>query len=110
MPAMSEQALVNQCHAYLTLKGHFVWRNNTGRVHSDYTNKIGIKTHRMWQVGIKGSSDIIGVATDGRFIAIECKIGKNKTTQFQEDFLEAVRSRGGIAAVVYQLEDLQQIL
>lgn len=107
---MNEQALVNQAKAYLTLKGHYVWRNNTGRIHSDYVDKKGGLHHRMWQAGVKGSSDLIGVAADGRFIAIECKVGRNKATQFQLDFLEAVRSRGGIAVIIYSLDDLQKIL
>ena len=36
----------------------------------------------------------------GRFIAIECKAGKNKPTLLQVRELEAIRSRDGVAVVV----------
>lgn len=62
----------------------------------------------MWRSGFKGISDIIGVSKDGRFIAIECKIGHNKATMFQEQFIHDVISRGGIGAVVYSLAELQE--
>ena len=38
--------------------------------------------------GFKGVSDVVGInGEDGKFIAIECKVGKNKPTQFQISYL-----------------------
>lgn len=105
---MSEQMLVNEIKHYLNVKGHFVWRNNSGVTRSSYTDKRGVRSERMWRSGFKGISDIIGVSNDGRFIAIECKVGKNKATIFQEQFLQDIKEHGGIAAVVYNLEELQE--
>lgn len=102
----SEQNLVNTCIHYLNLKGCFVWRNNSGVTRASYTTKAGITKNRIWRSGIRGASDIIGVSKDGRFIAVECKIGKNTVNPNQAEFLREVASRGGIAVIVYSIDDL----
>lgn len=56
-----------------------------------------------------GTADITGCSSAGRFIAIECKIGKNKPTDLQNAYLEEVRKRGGIAVVAYSLDDVMNI-
>jgi hypothetical protein len=89
---MNESALVNAAIRYLWLCGCFVWRNNTGA----YRKPDG----HMVRFGAKGSSDVLGVAPDGRFLAIECKVGRNTPTEHQTHFLAEVRARGGIALVV----------
>ena len=102
MIRMPEQVLVNQVLAYLTLKKHYVWRQNTGAM----TTKEG----RFIKFGHKGISDVLGVARDGKMIAIECKIKPNKPTQFQVDFLDEIKRRGGYAVLAYELEDVQKVL
>jgi hypothetical protein len=89
---MNESALVNAVIRYLWLRGCFVWRNNTGA----YRKPDG----HMVRFGTKGSSDVLGVAPDGRLLAIECKVGRNTPTEAQAHFLAEVRARGGIALVV----------
>ena len=49
--------------------------------------------------GNSGVPDIL-CCFGGRFIAIECKAGKGKTTKLQDSNLEAIRNAGGIAMVV----------
>lgn len=105
---MNETQLVRLCIAYLLLKDHFVWRNNTGVTRSSYTNKFGQQKDRMWRAGMKGSSDILGVTKDGKFLAVECKIGKNKTTPIQQEFLLSIKGRGGVAIVAYDVSDLEK--
>ena len=56
-----------------------------------------------------GTADITGCSKDGRFIAIEAKIKPNKTTQLQDDYLEEIRKRGGIAIVAYDLSDVDHL-
>jgi hypothetical protein len=102
----SEQQVVNSVLHYLNGRGHFVWRNNSGVARA--VDKRG--RERLWRAGIKGSADIIGVAKDGKFIAVECKHGKNKTTESQDMFLKDVRDRGGYAVVAYDIEDLPKEL
>lgn len=50
--------------------------------------------------GRSGVPDIIGCVQGGKFLAIECKAGKNKPTLLQVRELEAIRSRDGVAVVV----------
>lgn len=107
---MSEQSLVNQIIAYLKITGNYVWRQNTGAMTKKYTDKLGRRKTSFIQFGHKGISDILGVTKDGRFLAVECKVGSNKPTQFQADFLEEVKSHGGIAILAYSLDDVQNQL
>jgi hypothetical protein len=60
----------------------------------------------------RGVSDLIGCTPDGRFFAIECKApGKaDDTSQAQEDFLQAVRERGGLALVADDVGIVAEII
>ena len=62
-------------------------------------------------LGRSGIPDIIG-CYQGRFIAIECKAGKGKTTALQERELAAIKAAYGFAVVVREdnLEELEQEL
>jgi hypothetical protein len=107
---LTEQQLVTYCINYINAKGHFVWRNNSGVTHNTYTNKAGVTHDRMWRAGVKGGSDILGIAKDGRFIAVECKVGKNKATPIQLAFLDEIKRRGGHAYIVYTQQEIEAIL
>lgn len=107
----SESALVKQIIQYLNYLGHYAWRVNTGAFAGQYTNKQGIRKTRFIQFGKKGMSDILGIHKDtGQLIAIECKVGYNKPTEFQKDFLEDIKSRNGIAILAYKLEDVSEVI
>ena len=49
-----------------------------------------------------GASDIPDIICchNGRFIAIECKAGKNKTTPLQDAHIARIRAAGGVAVVI----------
>ena len=49
--------------------------------------------------GRAGIPDII-CCVDGRFLAIECKAGKNKPTKLQEREISKIYDAGGVAVVV----------
>ncbi len=49
--------------------------------------------------GRSGIPDII-CCVKGKFLAIECKAGKNKPTPLQEMEMQKIRAAGGIAMVV----------
>lgn len=49
--------------------------------------------------GRAGIPDVIG-CFNGRFIAVECKAGKGKTTALQERELERIADAGGYSVVV----------
>ena len=49
--------------------------------------------------GASGIPDII-CCHNGRFIAIECKARKNKTTPLQDAHIARIRAAGGVAVVI----------
>ena len=96
-----ETALVSQCLNYLQLRGIPSWRNNSGAV------KVGKQLVRFGQVG---SPDILGILPFGRLLAIECKVGRNKLSPAQEDWLERARVAGARCEVIRSLDELMAIL
>ena len=94
----AETDLVKACLSYLELCGAFVWRNNSGQLRD--------RTGRPVRFGKVGSADIIGVWTDGKFLAVECKIGRNTPTAQQDAFLDAVAAHGGHAIVARSVDDI----
>jgi hypothetical protein len=101
---LKETHLVQQVIQYLNFKGHFAWRNNTG------ATRAGKHGERFIRYGYPGSSDVLGIEKGtGRLIAIECK-ATTKTTDLQDEFLNQIRKRGGIAVVAYDLKDVETIL
>jgi hypothetical protein len=100
---MKEANIQAQIMLALSKAGCIVWRNNTGAL----TDKTG----RLVRYGLcKGSSDIIGVCPDGRFLAVEVKSAKNRLTQDQERFISAVKASGGRAGVARSVDDAMGIL
>ncbi len=78
------------------LPGVVFWRNQTG-----FTMEDG----RGIRYGLaKGSSDLIGIV-DGRFVALEVKAGKGRTSKDQETFFRCVRRAGGFACAVWSVEE-----
>ena len=64
----------------------------------------------MGNFGRAGIPDSIG-CYNGRFVAIECKAGKGKTTALQERELARIKDAGGVAYVInednlHELKDL----
>jgi len=105
MASVNETALVKAAIEWLLWKRVFCWRNNTGAMAlggDDGTKK------RFVRYGIKGASDILGVLPGGRFLAAEAKVGRNKLTGHQKDFLHAVNDSGGLGIVFYSLDELEQ--
>ncbi len=100
IPKQNETALVKACLQYLNMvAGALARRNNTG--------KLIDRTGRPVTFGLGvGSSDIIGCLPGGRYLAVECKIGKNKLTLNQKLFLESVKAAGGLALCVWSLPEL----
>lgn len=61
--------------------------------------------------GKSGVPDIV-VCYKSHFVGIECKAGKNKTTEIQDRNLIAIKKNGGIAVVVNEnnLDELKEML
>lgn len=80
-----------------------VWRNNTGALRD--------KNDRLVKYGLcVGSSDIIGIAPGGRFIAIEVKAPGKLPTPEQVKFISAVNKAGGAAFVCDDEKKLKSLL
>lgn len=68
-----------------------VWRNSTGFAERD---------GRPIRFGLAvGSSDLIGMAPGGLFLAVECKLNSGRLSDGQRRFLELVYRLGGVAVV-----------
>jgi len=93
-----EGKIVADILEYLRVSGIFAWRSNSGAFRAN---------GRMVQYGKVGSSDIIGILNDGRFLAIECKTDYGKVSQAQIDFLSAIDKSGGVAFVAHGVEDVK---
>jgi hypothetical protein len=88
-----EGAVKKEVMEYLALRGVFCWVNNTGR-----RGKVNF--------GKVGSSDIIGILDDGRFLAIELKAPGGVPTMDQIMFLAEIAKRGGVAFVATSAEEV----
>lgn len=89
---MKEQDIQRLIMLALSEAGCLIFRNNVGVL----KNAAGIPIRFGLAVG---SSDLIGIAPGGRFLAVEIKTPTGKATPEQLRFIEAVRARGGIAGI-----------
>lgn len=94
-----ERDLVRAVIEYIQLRGGLALRINSGLI------VIG-DGQRVMRGAPAGTADVIACLPGGRFAAIECKVGKNRPTALQEDFLETVKQAGGLAIVAWSIEDL----
>ena len=89
---MKEKELVKRISDYLrTVDNLFFWKEHGG------------------QYGTAGIPDII-VCYKGRFLAFECKVGKNKTTVLQEVTIKQMIRAGGYAIVVRSVEEVKEVI
>jgi penicillin-binding protein-related factor A (putative recombinase) len=98
-----EQEIQKEILKYLSMRGIFAFRNNTG---SFVIN--GAKGKRFFRAGVKGGSDIVGILKgSGKFLAIEVKRFKNlKPTPDQQAFLDKINKDGGVAFYTHSLKDV----
>lgn len=76
----------------LSAAGCLIWRQNTGAMRGD--------DGRLIRFGLcVGSSDIIGMSPDGRFLAVEVKRLGGRTSAAQVRFIAAVNLHGGRAGI-----------
>lgn len=103
-----EKDIQNAICEYLTLKGHFFWRQNNIPVFG--TNNAGHRTFRsLPKYTPKGIPDII-VVKEGKFIAIEVKRQGAILTPEQVEFRRKVVEAGGDYYVCYSVVDVQDFL
>lgn len=89
---MKESDLIRKIAEYLkTVKGLFFWKEHGG------------------MYGTAGIPDII-VCYKGRFIAFECKVGKNNPTVLQAQTIRQIIAAGGYAMVVRTVEEVRKVI
>ena len=107
MAKQKETDIMNAIIEYLLWKKFYVWRSNNAPIF-DITRKV---FRAMPKHALTGVADIIGVLPDGRFLAIEVKADENKKpTEAQQEFLNNIMDRHGIAFVAYCLPDVEKYL
>ena len=98
----SEANVQGDCMIALSEAGCVIWRNNTG--------VLPDKTGRPIRFGLcVGGSDLIGIAPDGKFLAVEVKSAIGQPTDAQVRFIDAVRAKGGRAGIARSAEDAVKI-
>ena len=105
---MTESQLLKQVLEALNYMPGRYWRANSGAVKASYTDKAGNTKNRFYRFqGMAGVSDIIGIHESGKFVAIELKVGKNKPTQKQQDFIDMINYHSGVGIIAYSWEDVE---
>jgi hypothetical protein len=116
MGVLTETALQNQIRLAVSAECGDVtlWRNHTGALKS--------ADGRMVQFGLcPGSADLIGIRavtitpdmvgqTIGQFVAMEIKMPGGRVRPDQVQFLEHVRSKGGLSAVAKSTDEAVALL
>lgn len=110
-----ETALMHSMMLALSDAGCLVFRNNTGQAWQGKPihragSQVTLTECRMIPYGLcVGSADLIGVAPDGRFLAVEVKTPTGRTSTQQTAFISAVRLAGGRAGVARTVEEALEL-
>lgn len=113
---MKESQLQSLILLALSEAGCKIWRCETagvwvGVVIHRSNATVTLAEARMIQAGLtKGGSDIIGIAPDGRFLAVEVKTPTGRIRPEQTVFLDVVRKAGGIAGVARSVEEALRLI
>lgn len=111
-----ETAIQNQIMLALSGAGCLVFRNETsgawvGKVAHKSGDQVTLKGARMITFGLcVGSSDLVGVTPDGRFLAVEVKTTRGRVTPEQRRFIDAIVAHGGVAGVARCVNDALELI
>lgn len=99
----SESRIQSEIQLAASRVGARLWRNQVG--------KYELADGRWLSSGLcVGSSDLIGLTHDGRFLAIEVKRPGKTATPEQRAFVSLVRAMGGVAGVCHSVEEFLALL
>ena len=97
---MLEKQIQSAILEYLTLKGIFHWRNNSGAMKTE---------HSFVRFGAVGSPDIFALK-HGILYGIEVKRPKGKVSEAQKNFGESMVQHGARYMIAYSLDDVRKVL
>lgn len=95
----SEVNIMNEIMIALSKAGCLVWRNNVG-AWKDPSGRV-----IRYGVGGRGGADLLGVAPDGRALAVECKTATGRIRPEQLTFIAAVQKAGGRSGLARSVAD-----
>ena len=103
-----EQQVKTDILQFLKMNGIKCWPNDSVGI---YDPKKRIHRKNRSQYYLKGTSDILGILPDGRFLAIEVKKpyikgiqSKGTVSMEQKQFVQEINNRGGVAFVAYSID------
>lgn len=117
-----ETRLQQEIMLALSEAGCVVWRNNTGqawlgRVIHQAGNQVTLAdAHKMPYGLCVGSADIIGIAPDGKFLAVEVKLPKRpgkqagRVSREQAAFIEGVQEAKAVAGIARSVNDALELI
>ena len=89
-----------------TQAGFLCWRENTTGLWD-----VQAQVFRKSRHNLRGKSDVLGFhKTTGRFLACEIKVGADRLSVHQKEFLQSVQEAGGLALVIGHTRDLEPYL
>ncbi len=89
---MRESDLIKKIAEYLkTVPNLFFWKEHGG------------------MYGTAGIPDII-ICYKGKFIALECKVGRNTPTVLQTQTIKQITKAGGLAMVISSVESVKSVI
>jgi len=101
MKDSSEQQIKKSIADYLRVKKFIVINHrNVGIYKKDTGKYIPLPS------GEKGISDILACSPEGKFVAIEVKRPGGTVSPDQQEFIERVNQKGGLAFVAYSIDDV----
>lgn len=116
---MSEVDLMRQIQLRASELGARLFRNNSGvgwageqvRVNRPMMvlmlpHDVLVRKARALHAGLcPGSSDLIGLTKEGRFLAVEVKSDRGRATEGQESFIDMVNRLQGIGIIARKVEE-----
>lgn len=101
-PKVSEHALQQLFMNYLTAKGYYVMRLNSGKF------AVGEGASRRFIRGQDAGTPDLLCIKKGKALFVEVKVGSNKLTIMQEQKIKELAEYGCKTIVAYSIEDLQE--
>lgn len=136
-PKSAQFELIGKIVAYMNARGFYVWHQpNSGRFDADHAaerlvelvltlrelgqsypkaqiekaiKKALAESWRKIPHSTKGVADIIGLHGSGKFVAVEVKIGSDRTSDDQREWLARVEDFNGRTVVVSDFAEFQRL-